>query len=446
MIRGDTQQLATLLDAELIGAPSEFTGVAIDSRQVASGQLFVALPGERVDGHDFVAAAAQAGASTALVARPVDAALPQLRCADPVQTLGRLAADWRAKFKLPLIGVTGSNGKTTVKTMLAGILGNLGPVLATAGNYNNELGLPLTLCELSDEHRFAVIEMGAGQPGDIAYLAELARPTVGVVNNAGPAHLERMGSLRGVAQTKGEMIAALASDGVAVFNADDAFAPLWAELAGRRESLRFGLEAPVEVVARWTPAGQGSRVELTTPAGALTVAMPVPGVHNVYNALAATAAALAAGATLDAIKAGLEAFEPVGGRLVRREMAGGWLLIEDTYNANPASVSAGLHVLSHENGERWLVLGDMRELGVDADALHFQVGSEAHRLGVSRLFALGPHSRHAVAGFGTGGEHFADLEALVSTLGAEIHEGVTCLVKGSRGMRMERVSQALEAA
>lgn len=446
MIRGETRRLATLLNAELIGVPGEFTGVAIDSRRVAPGQLFVALPGERVDGHDFVTAAAQAGARAALVARPVDAGLPQLHCADPVRALGQLGSHWRGRFDLPLIGVTGSNGKTTVKTMLAGILKNVGPVLATAGNYNNELGLPLTLCQLSEEHRFAVIEMGAGQPGDIAYLAQLARPTIGVVNNAGPAHLERMGSLRGVARTKGEMIDTLAPEGIAVFNADDAFAPLWTELAGQRSMVRFALEQPAEVSAQWTPAAGGSHIDLQTPAGALTVNLPVPGVHNVSNALAATAAALAAGAPLAAVKAGLEAFEAVGGRLVRRQMPGGWLLIEDTYNANPASVSAGLHVLSHETGERWLVLGDMRELGADADALHFQVGSEASRLGVSRLFALGPHSRHAVAGFGAGGEHYADLNALVSALGAEIHADVVCLVKGSRGMRMERVSQALEAA
>ncbi len=454
MIRGSVQEFATRLGAELRGASVEFQGVGIDTRSLPDGALFVALPGNRVDGHDYLEQASAAGASAALVERFVDSNLPQLKFASSERGLGELAADWRNRFTLPLVGITGSNGKTSVKTMLAQILSVSHRVLVTRGNLNNELGVPLTLCGLDESHDFAVVEMGAGKPKDIAYLGSLARPDVSLLTNAGPAHLEGMGDLAGVARTKGEIVEALGPSGVAILNADDPFFEYWCGLAGSRRVISFGLEQPADVTASWRGSSGGMELTLSTPAGEVSLTLRSRGGHSAANAAAATAAALALGISLDDIAAGLEAFEPVDGRLNFRAMPGGWRLLQDSYNANPASMSAGLKVLAAQPGQRWLVMGDMRELGAEAEALHFQVGSEARRLGISRLFALGPLSRHAVAGFDSElAQHFDGLEDLVTALADALTEaasvdgagddGAVCLLKGSRGMQMERVVEAL---
>lgn len=439
-------ELARVTGGHLHGRDAAFATVSIDSRRLARGDLFVALSGTRVDGHDFVTQAAAAGAVGALVERVMGAGLSEVQVADARVALAAAAAAWRARFDLPLIGVTGSNGKTTTKQLLASILGQRGPTLATEGNLNNELGVPLTLFRLAAEHRAAVIEMGASRIGDIAALAALARPTVAVVTNAGPAHLEGFGSLAGVAIGKGELFSSLAADGVAVINADDPQRHTWEGLAAGRRVLRFGraADASVRIVAdseRTTRDQQ--EFELDTPQGRASIRLGLPGAHNAMNAAAAAAAALAAGATLAEVVAGLAAARNVGGRLALRPGRDGYEVVDDTYNANPASMHAALAWATALGRPVVFAMGDMGELGPGADALHAEVGAAARRLGVRRLFATGVRVAHAVSAFGAGASLHADVDALVAALRAALQPGDVLLVKGSRSARMERVVAAL---
>ncbi len=439
------EAIAMWTRGHLLGADAEVVGVTMDSRQVRPGDLFVAIAGARVDGHDYVAAAAAQGASGALVTRKVDSDLPQVLVADATLALGDLASAVRAQRDVRVVGITGSNGKTTVKTLTAAILRRHGRTHVSAGNHNNELGLPLSVLAMPRDTEFAVFEMGAGKPGDIAYLAGIARPDIGVVTLIAPAHLERMGSVEGVAETKGAVYAALPADGVAIINADDAFAAFFAGLAGTRRVVHFGLAHPADVTARdIRVAEDGSRFVLVTPQGEAAVSLPLPGRHNVLNALAAAAVALALDMPLPTIVAGLADTEGVPGRLQRRQTRGGWTLIDDTYNANPSSMAAAIDTLLLARGERWLVLGDMAELGSDARALHAALGRRARECGVDRLFAVGPLGAATVAAFGVGGEHFADRASLIATLRPQLHAGVTCLLKGSRSAGMEHVLAALD--
>jgi UDP-N-acetylmuramoyl-tripeptide--D-alanyl-D-alanine ligase len=331
-----------------------------------------------------------------------------------------------------------------VKTLAASILSRHAPTHVNLGNYNNELGLPLTLLAMPVDTRFAVLEMGAGKPGDIAYLAAIARPDIGLVNIIAPAHLERMGSVEGVAETKGALYQALPADGVAIINADDAFASFFEGLAGGRRILRFGLDHLADVGADILEQGiDGSRFMLRTPQGEVEVALPLPGRHNVANALAAAAIALALEVPLPTIVAGLQQVPGVAGRLRAAAMPGGWTLIDDTYNANPSSMSVAIDTLALAEGERWLVIGDMAELGTGARTLHAQVGRHAANRGIDRLLAVGPLSAAAVEAFGSNGEHFTDKASLIAALQARLHGGVTCLVKGSRSAAMEQVVAAL---
>lgn len=436
--------IAVWTHGRLLGADVEVTGVAIDSRRLQPGELFVALGGERVDGHDYLAAAAARGAVAALVMRRVDSALPQVLVDDTVLALGDLASAVRAQRSVRVVGITGSNGKTTVKTLAAAILSRHGRTHFNTGNYNNEIGLPLTLLAMPPDAEYAVLEMGAGKPGDIAYLAAIARPDIGLVNLIAPAHLERMGSVEGVAETKGALYQALPADGVAIINTDDAFASFFGGLAGVRRQLRFGLEQPADVRADILDARvDGSRFVLRTPQGDAEVALPLPGRHNVANALAAAAIALALEVPLATIVAGLQQARAVAGRLGRTAMPGGGTLLDDSYNANPGSMAAAIDTLALADGERWLVLGDMAELGTDARALHAGIGTRARERGIERLFAVGPLGAATVAAFGPGAQHFDDQPALIAALRAQLHAGVTCLVKGSRSAVMERVAAAL---
>ncbi len=437
-------EVALWTRGRLFGADAVIDTVVTDSRRVEPGALFVALKGEHADGHDFVVAAAANGAAGALVARRVETVLPQVLVDDVLLALGDLASTVRAQRRARVVGITGSSGKTTIKGLLAAILARRGRTHVTAGNYNNEIGLPLTLLAMPADAEYAVLEMGAGKPGDIAYLAAIARPQVALVSNIAPAHLERLGSIDGVAGTKGALYEALPADGVAVINADDAYAGFFAGLAGTRRVLRFGLGSAVEVgAAELALAVDGSRFRLMTPAGAAGVRLPLPGRHNVHNALAAAAAAIALDMPLADIVAGLETAGAVPGRLVRRAMAGGWTLIDDTYNANPGSVAAAIATLALAGGETWLVLGDMAELGAGAEALHAAVGTQARTAGISRLFSVGRLSRATSVAFGDAGAHFDDQAALIAALRDALRAGVTCLVKGSRSSGMERVVAAL---
>ncbi|MDH5822384.1 UDP-N-acetylmuramoyl-tripeptide--D-alanyl-D-alanine ligase [Luteimonas sp. RD2P54] len=431
--------------------------VETDTRRFDAGDgraaLFVAIRGERFDGHDHVAAAAELGARAALVSRPCETALPQLVVGDTVQALAAMAAALQRARPARVVAITGSNGKTGVKQMLLSILQRAGAAYANPGNRNNEIGLPLAVIDAPENADYAVYEMGAGKPGDIAWLTAVARPQVALVNNIAPAHLERMGSLLGVADTKAAIYDALPVDGIAVINADDAFAPYFAERAHGRRLLRFGLEASAEVTARQVRCGaDGSRFVLVLPDGEAEVALPLAGRHNVRNALAAAALAVAAaGADAAAIASALAAARPVAGRLARRRLAGGAVLIDDSYNANPGSLAAAIDTLAAAPGDGWLVLGDMGELGPDAEALHAEAGNRARRAGLARLYALGPLSAAAAQAFGDGGRRFDSHEALAAALRADLDAAVAdasaapvrVLVKGSRSSAMERIVSAM---
>jgi UDP-N-acetylmuramoyl-tripeptide--D-alanyl-D-alanine ligase len=430
---------ARVLDGTLAGRDTEFTGVSTDTRTLARGDLFVALTGPRFDGHAFVGEAAARGAVGALVARALDAGVPTVQVADTRLALGRLAAHWRAQFAIPVIAVTGSNGKTTVKNMIAAIMAETGPGLATQGNLNNDIGVPLTLLRLRAHDRHAVIEMGMNHPGEIDYLTHLTRPTIALINNAAAAHLAGLGSVEAVARAKGEIYAGLGDDGIAIVNADDDYAGLWRGLAGRRRIVTFGLDRPADVSAGYTLAADGSTIHLQTPQGGISMRLSLLGRHNVMNALAAGSAALAAGASLADIQAGLEKLKAVSGRLEVKTGVNGARVLDDTYNANPGSLAAGVEVLKAAAGERVLVLGDMGELGEAAADIHRRVGALAARLGIERLYAVGELTREAVAAFGANARHFASQEALIDDLRAAMHADMTVLVKGSRSSKMERV-------
>ena len=444
MIRMTLGEAATALGLRAAGLDVEFRGISTDSRTTPPGALFVALRGPNFDGHEFVGAAAQRGAVAAIVERPPDSGIPFILARDSVRALGALAAEWRSRFwDLVPVAITGSNGKTTVKEMVAAILSTVEPVAATRGNFNNEIGVPLTLCDLDVTHRTAVVEIGANHRGEIAALTTLVRPSVGVITQCAPAHLEGFGSIEGVARAKGELFEHMPPDAVAVVNAGDTYAALWRELAGRRRCISFGVGTEADVRVRLVSCSGREHVALDTPAGGVDVRLSLPGAHNALNAAAAAAAAFAAGASLDAIREGLCAVRPAKGRLQSKPGPRGVEIIDDTYNANPVSLQAGLDVLCAKPAPRWLVLGDMAELGTEGAALHACAGRSARRQGVERLLAVGELSAEAVRAFGDGAIHFEDCASLVDRLRDELPDGATVLVKGSRSMVMERVVEAI---
>lgn len=429
-------------------AQARIEGVATDTRKLPDAQgralLFVALKGERFDAHDNLGDAATGGAVAALVSREVDADIAQVLVADTERALAALARGMQQRRDTRVFAVTGSNGKTSVKTLLLSILEQAGGAYANPGNFNNEIGLPLALIDAPEGARLAVYEMGAGKPGDIAYLTDIVRPDVALVNNVAPAHLERMGSLLGVADTKAAIYDALGADGVAVINADDAFAPYFAERAHGRRILRFALEASADVRAEAiTQDRAGSRFRMTTPTGDADIVLAMPGRHQIANALAAATMALGAGIDIDKIKAGLEQARPVAGRGVARRLSSGAEIIDDSYNANPGSTHAAIETLASGGGEAWLVLGDMRELGADEVALHEEVGRRAKAAGIVRLFVMGALAAHAANVFGEGANVFDSHDALADALREGLHADVRVLVKGSRGSAMDRVVAAL---
>ena len=443
-------QIARWVEGRQLGAEVVVDSLSIDSRTVAPGGLFVALRGERHDGHDHAAQAAERGAAALLVHREVEVPLPQVLCADTGEALGELAAGVQQGRPAVVAALTGSNGKTSVKTLALSILSRAGKAYANPGNRNNEIGLPLAVLDAPEDARFAIYEMGAGKPGDIAYLASIVPPQVALVNNIMPAHLERMGSLLGVAETKAAVYEALPDDGVAVVNADDAFAPFFMQRIGSRRVLRFGLENDADLRASGLRTeGEAMHFRLHSPAGEARVRLPMSGRHNVMNALAAAGLGLAAGAGLEHIVAGLEAAGPVPGRQVPHRLRGGAVLVDDSYNANPGSVAAAIEALAANGGPAWLVLGDMAELGEGAAAMHADIGDRARRAGLQALWATGGLSAEAVRAFGDGGRHFRDrdalAEALVTAL-ASAPAGLRCLVKGSRSSAMDEVVAAVLAA
>ena len=444
---------ALLPGATLIGdGATAFARVHSDTRTLRAGDLFVALSGERFDANDFLAQARAAGAVAALAERGLaEAGLPGLLVPDAKAALGQLAAAWRRQQQLPVIAVTGSNGKTTTTQMIAAILRAwVGEnALATEGNYNNDIGVPLMLLRLrhDDElsHRAAVVELGMNHPGEIAPLAAMAQPTVALVNNAQREHQEFMATVEAVARENGAVLEALGASGCAVFPADDACAPVWYELAGQRPHLTFALHGDADVTgtAQWQGDGQHWALELHTPAGTAPVALYMAGEHNVRNALAAAACALAAGAPLPAIQRGLEAFRAVKGRSEIKRDARGRLLIDDSYNANPDSVRAAIAMLAALPGEGWLILGDMGEVGEQGPAFHREVGSYAFEQGVRHFWTAGHAARDAALAYGAGARAFDNPAALIAAL-AEQPLATQTLVKGSRFMKMEQIVAALQ--
>lgn len=450
--------LAADCGARHLGADVRIETVGTDSRAAGPGQLFVAIAGERFDGHAFIAQALAQGASAALLSDParaaeLHAAHPQaalLLVDDTRRALSALAAWWRRRHAIPLIAIAGSNGKTTVKEMLAAVLrAGFGQdaVLATPGNWNNDIGLPLTLLRLRPEHRAAAIELGMNHPGETAELAAIAAPTVAIVNNAQREHQEFMRSVEAVAEEHGALIAALPADGVAVLNADDAFFGYWQGLLAGRRALGFGLDAPAH--AHGSARADADGIDLTLRLGdgpEVTVRLAIPGLHNARNALAVAAAASAVGLTLADIARGLAAFAPARGRLQTKRRSDGGVVIDDSYNANPDSVRAAIDVLAGLPGARLLVLGDMAEVGDAGPAFHAEVGAYARERGIPRLLVFGPASRATAEAFGPGAEHFEDIDALNARALALTDADTAVLVKGSRSMGLERVVAALGAA
>ena len=461
MIMFSLREAAALIPgASLIGDESiAIERVVTDSRAIQAGDLFVAVKGDRFDAHDFLDQVAKSGAAAALVSRELrnsDAwPLPVIKVKDTRAALGALAHGWRKRYTMPLVAVTGSNGKTTVKEMIASIFAAaVGEQarLATAGNFNNDIGLPLTLFRLSAAHELAVVELGMNHPGETAELGKIAAPTVAVVNNAQREHQEFMATVEAVALEHASVIHALGETGTAVFPADDHYASIWRVAATGNPIMDFALTGD-ESKAAVTGTVSGTTVHVRSPQGAIDVTLAVLGEHNARNALAATAAALAAGVSLDAIRRGLEAFQPVKGRLqVKRAVIGalkGATVIDDTYNSNPDSMRAAIDVLAAQGSPRVLVMGDMGEVGEEGPAFHREVGAYAAQRGIDALYALGDASRDSVNAFNATaskqtGAHFDDVAALLETLEqAGFGPGATYLAKGSRFMKMERVVDAL---
>jgi UDP-N-acetylmuramoyl-tripeptide--D-alanyl-D-alanine ligase len=448
-------EAARAIPAELRGADRAFDAVGTDTRSLPPRALFVALKGDRFDGHDFLALAAEKGAAGALVQGPGSGdrgpgGLPLLVATDTRLALGKLAAHWRAKFSMPLVALTGSNGKTTVKEMLASILREAvgsespipspeSPVLATRGNLNNDIGVPLMLLELRARHRYAVIEMGMNHAGEIRYLTRLAAPDVALVNNAAPAHIEFFPSVDAIARAKGEIFEGLKPDGTAVINADDGHAAIWRDMAAGRRVVDFGIERRAAVSATYRLNWLESEIVVKLPQGEARAVLKAPGVHNVRNALAASAAAVALQVPPPAIERGLTGFAGIKGRLQRKAARGGATVIDDTYNANPESMRAAIDVLAACPAPTVLVLGDMGELGARSAEFHRDIGAYARQRNISSLFALGEATRETVAAFGAAGAHASSLDDLLLMLRGAATQQATLLVKGSRFMQMERV-------
>ena len=444
-----SRQLTLNIAAELLGlsrtdSDADISGAVIDSRQVKQGDLFVAIAGEQVDGHQYIATARQAGASAALVSTLQDDSLPQLVVEDVVAAFGQLAAYWRAQSGCKVLAVTGSNGKTTVKEMLAAILSQHHQVIATDGNLNNNLGVPLTLFRIQANTDYAVIEMGANHSGEIAELVRLANPLVALINNVSEAHIEGFGSLQGVVKAKAEIFSNLPKEGVGIFNADMAYAEQWQSRLKNQKSLTFGLDSPADITATDCQSHLTKShfmVEIDNVFHYIN--LPLPGRHNVANALAAITASTALSIAAQDMISGLASMESVPHRLQLRLGVNNATIIDDSYNANPGSYQQAIATLQAFPGQHWLVLGDFGELGVDSEHLHTGLGVKAKSAGIKRLLTVGRQSQLANAAFGEGAQHFDDIASLRQHLESALADDITCLIKGSRFMQLDTLADAL---
>jgi len=436
---------ADCMNGTLIGKDRRFAGISTDTRSICDGELFFALQGPNFDGHDYVGKARANGAAGAVVSIQTEDDIAQIAVDDAKLALGRFSAAWRQSKKARVVGITGSNGKTTLKELVAACLGASAPTLATAGNLNNDIGMPLMLARIKNEHEYAVLEMGANHAGEIAYLASLAKPDIVVITNAAAAHLEGFGSIEGVARAKGEILEVVDRPTFAILNADDDYYEYWCTLVEDTTSLSFGLHESADIHAdKIKTSSTGSQFDLHLPDASISISLPLPGVHNVRNSCAAAAVAFALDIDSERIRSALENIVPVKGRLQPLAGINACTLFDDSYNANPLSVTAAAEFLASLDGESWLVLADMKELGEGAEEMHREVGASARTSGVDRLFALGGLSRYCVDGFGKGATWYPDIDALLMDVG-KADSSVNILVKGSRSMRMERVVDALRA-
>jgi UDP-N-acetylmuramoyl-tripeptide--D-alanyl-D-alanine ligase len=447
MISMRMSEVAETLKGKYTGKDVVFSGCSTDTRTIEKGNLFIALKGDRFDGHSFISYARENGASAAMVEiESENDNLPLLITNDTTRAMGLLASYWRNEFDIPVLAITGSNGKTTVKEMVASILGINATVLSTPGNMNNHIGVPLTLFKLDNKHEYAVIEMGANHPGEIGLLSKLAKPSIALITQCAPAHLEGFGSVDGIARAKAEIFSGLSDNGIAVINADDNFADFWKKTASNYQQISFGLESEADITANDvtfdTKTGY-TNFNIHFPEKSISTSIRFSGIHNVLNSIAAAACCVAAGIPIDDIKKGLECISPVMGRMQLITTSKGLRIFNDTYNANPTSLKAGLQVLSNYSGNRWLILGDMAELGNDSAEHHRLAGELAREYGIQRLFALGEFSNYVVDGFGSGSSQFLSAEDLISTVLRDLSNDTTILVKGSRSMGMEKIVESL---
>ncbi len=439
-------KIASTLNARIVGNDVSFNGVSSDTRQLNPGDLFIALTGPNCDGHDFVAQAKQNGAVGALVSRPVDVDLPQLCVADPLQGLTQLSRLRRAQCYIPVIGLTGSCGKTTTKMLLATILQQVGPTLATQGTLNNHIGVPLTLMQLQAHHQFAVIEMGANHVGEIAHLTDIVKPTVATITNVKPVHIEGFGSLDGVFCGKSEIFSGLAKDGIAVLNADEPHYPQWQQQCATHPQCTFAIAHPAQVHASNIQLDAKNRVGFTLSINDqhVDVKLQLLGKHNVNNALAAAACAHSVGIDINTIQRGLTNADAVTNRLQQQCGQRGCILLDDSYNANPSSVTAAVSVLMQTSGTHIVIFGDMLELGEDAAQIHADMGQTFRDAGIDYVFTVGDLTQHTVAHFGQGGEYFSDRRhALIDRVKSLLNDNVTVLIKGSKRNRMWEFVEAL---
>ncbi|MDP3745021.1 MAG: UDP-N-acetylmuramoyl-tripeptide--D-alanyl-D-alanine ligase [Methylotenera sp.] len=442
-------EAAIALNAKHVGADVQFDSVGSDSRNISTGQLFVALKGENFDGNAFAVEAIKKGAAAVMLSDSTVEVQPALLVQDTRLALGRLAKYWRSKFDVPVVAITGSNGKTTTKEMLTAILNITSKgkekVHATYGNLNNDIGVPLTLLKMNSSHEYVVVEMGMNHLGEIDYLTHIAKPDVAVINNAGSAHIGELGSRANIAKAKGEIFSGLQADGIAVINTDSEYAVDWLALNVNRKVVTFGLNQQADVTVKYQELPGASLVSLSTPNGGVDFKLKVQGAHNISNALAASAAAFALGISNSDIAKGLEGFGGVYGRLELKAAFNNATLIDDSYNANPDSMRAAIDVLAKYAGEKILILGDMGELGVEAKNMHAEIGAYAKAAGLTALYCLGELSIEMVKSFGAGAQHFSSPEAIAEAVLPQLTTSATVLVKGSRFMQMERVVNLLEA-
>ena len=430
-------QASEILNGTMQGNDVEFSAISTDTRSLQPGDLYIALAGENFDGHDYLDQAEKAGAAATIVHKNVHTNLPCIKVEDTRKALGGLAAAWRQSFNGSVVAITGSNGKTTVKEMTAAILSEQGEVLATQGNFNNDIGLPLTLLRMNQEG-FAVIEMGANHSGEIAYLTNITKPDVAVITNAGPAHLEGFGSIKGVAEAKGEIYQGLAEQGVAIVNLDDEYSAYWLNLNDNRKTLTFSMgDTSANICGTWKSTNKGGELQVKVNEEDLTINLQVHGIHNAMDALAAIALSESLQVPREKMAKALSEFRSVHGRLNFHQISDSLIVIDDTYNANPASLNAGIEVLGTLLGEHWLILGDMGELGVEGKRIH------SKELGVDKLLAVGDASRNAVEAFGDEAIFFETKDELITFVKQYESKALNILVKGSRFMRMEEVVDAL---